>query len=322
MLQTKTAWVLLAGDFAYKIKKPVRFTFVDSSTRAKRYRLCRDEVRLNRRLAPELYDPVAGISEREATYELVPTAALRDTGVIDFAVVMRRLPRDLMLDQMLAARTAETAHLRAVAEKIARFHARASSAKAPLWGSALAVSRLVTSNLDETEERTADSISREQLAVVRDYSRRYIAANRDLLDRRVRDGRVREGHGDLRCDSICFAPEGLVIFDCVEYSQQLRYADAASEIATLATDLDLCGRPDLSAQLVEDYIAASNDKELPLLLPLYQCYRATLRGKLETLASFQPDLPIEQRVIARGTAGRCIRLAATYATGASKARLS
>jgi uncharacterized protein len=312
VVQTMTAWVLLAGDFVYKIKKPVQFDFVDSSTRAKRYRLCLDEVRLNRRLAPQVYQRVSGISEHAAGYKLVEKGTLRD-GMIDFAVVMRRLPRDRMLDQMIANGMAEAGHLRAVAETIVAFRDRVRANKSRVWGSAQAIAQLAMGNISEAESGAADSISREQLGLVKDYSRRYVAANRDLLDKRARDGHVREGHGNLRCDSICFTAEGPVILDCVEYSQQLRYADAASEIAALTIDLELRGRPDLSAQFVRAYVAASNDQELPLLLPLYQCYRAVQRSRLETLASFRPELPIGQRVLARGAAGQYLRLAALHA---------
>lgn len=312
VLQTVTAWVLLAGDFVYKIKKPVQFNFVDGSTLAKRFRLCRDEVRLNRRLAPWVYERVSGISEHTTNYELVEKGSLRD-GMIDFAVVMRRLPRNGMLDQMVADRIAETGHLGAVAETIAAFRARAPADKSRMWGSAQAIAQLAIDNITEAEHCAADSISREQLSLVKDYSRRYVTANRDLLEKRAHDGHVREGHGDLRCDSICFTAEGPVIVDCVEYSQQLRYADAASEVAALTIDLELRGRPDLSSQFVQDYIAASHDQELPLLLPLYQCYRAIQRSRLETLASFRSELPIGQRVLARGRAAQYLGLAALHA---------
>lgn len=317
--QTKTSWVLLAGDFVYKIKKPVHFPFVDSTTRTKRYRLCHAELRLNRRLAPEVYYCVAGISEKEGVYELIPDAKLRQAGVLDFAVVMRRLPDEQMLERMVAVGTAGTESIRAVAEKMAAFHARAPSDKSQMWGSAEAISRLVTSNLGEATELAADSLARTQLAAVREYSRRYVASHRQFLDNRQRDGHVRDAHGDLRCDSICFAPEGLAIFDCVEYNERLRYADSASEVASLATDLDLLGRSDLAEQLVKAYVEASNDLELPSLLPFYKCYRATLRGKLETLTCLQLELPLEHRLLARGTASRCFGLAETYTAGSATA---
>jgi len=150
------------------------------------------------------------------------------------------------------------------------------------------------------------------------YLRRYIMNHRQLLDHRARDGWVRDGHGDIRCDSVCFLPQAVIIIDCVEYSEALRYVDVASEIAALALDLEMAERRDLSDGLVSGYVAASKDRQLPELLPFYKCYRALLRGKLEALASLQTELPLERRMLARTKANQSLAMAKRLATTAGQ----
>ena len=316
--ETLTAWLLFAGQFVYKVKKPVRFSFIDATTPAKRYRLCHDEVRLNRRLAPEVYVGVAGIAERPAGYVLVPDATVTQNNVREFAVVMQRLPRERMLDRMVAGGTVCLVELRELANKLAAFHVNGSIAKSKVWGSALAVSRLVGSTVAEADRLAADTVTRDRLATVGKYLRRYVINHQQSLDNRARDGRVRDGHGDLRCDSVCFAPQGLAIMDCVEYSEGMRYGDVASELASLALDLEMVERSDLADGLVRAYVAASNDAELPELLRFYKCYRAVLRGKRETLTSLQTEFPLERRMLARNNATRAFAAAESLATASGQ----
>jgi aminoglycoside phosphotransferase family enzyme len=152
--------------------------------------------------------------------------------------------------------------------------------------------------------------------------RRFISSHRQSLDNRARDGYVRDGHGDLRCDSVCFSPAGLAIIDCVEYSEKLRYVDAASEVASLTLDLKLARRCDLADELVAAYTAETGDAGLPALLRFYQCYRAILRGKLEMLLSLQKALPTERRMLARSNASRFFAFAESHVTASRGALFS
>ncbi len=320
--QTMTSWLLFAGEFVYKVKKPVRFTFVDAATPVKRFQLCHDEVLLNGRLAPEIYVGVRGIAERLGDYALVQDAQVTQQDVREFAVVMRRLPSDRMLDKMVAGGAVSFGDIRELAKRLAAFHTDASTAKSKVWGSTQAISRLVTDNLAEAEQLASDSATRDRLAAVGEYLRRFIGSRRQSLDNRVRDGYVRDGHGDLRCDSVCLSPAGLAIIDCVEYSEKLRYGDAASEVASLALDLELAQRSDLADELVRAYVAETDDAGLPELLGFYKCYRAILRGKLEMLLSLQNELPIERRMLARSNASGLFALAESHVTASRAALLS
>jgi uncharacterized protein len=312
LLPTMTSWLLFAGDFVYKVRKPARFQFLDAETPAKRYKLCCDEVRLNRRLAPQVYVGVVGIAEKRGNYALVANLARRGEKIHEFAVLMHKLPGNRMLNRMLTKRTVHRADIQELTNKLSAFHMNASFARSKVWGSAQAVSHLTISNLSEAWELAADSVSRGSLAAVKEYSRRFLVSRRQTLDNRVRDGYVREGHGDLRCESVCFAPEGLAIIDCIEQSEGLRYGDVASELAALAVDLESVGRSDLADELVNAYIAETNDPGLAELLRFYKCYRAVLRGKLAALTSLQPELPMEQRMLERANAGRFFTLAQSY----------
>lgn len=322
LVQTLMSWLLFAGEFVYKIKKPVHFRFVDATTLAERFRLCHEEVLLNRRLAPEVYVGVRGITQRLGDYALVQDVPVTQRDVREFAVVMHRLPGNRMLDEMVISGTVSSGDIRQLAKTLADFQTQASTAKSRIWGSAQAILRLVMDNLAEATQLIADSVARDRLTAVSEYLRRYISSHRQSLDNRARDGYVRDGHGDLRCDSICFASTGLTILDCVEYSEKLRYGDAASDIASLALDLELAQRRDLADALVAAYVAECDDTGLPDLLRFYKCYRAVFRGRLEMLLSLQKALQTEQRMLARSNASRFFGLAENLAAASRAALLS
>jgi uncharacterized protein len=205
------------------------------------------------------------------------------------------------------------AEVQELAQALAAFHVRCSIANSKIWGSALAISRLVGNTVAKAQSLTSDSLIRDRLAVAGRYLRQYVTTHRQLLDNRARDGHVRDGHGDLRCDSVCFAPQALAIIDRVEYSESLRYADVASELASLVLDLEMAGRHDLAHALLKAYVAVSNDAKLCELMPFYKCYRAVLRGQVETVISLQTELSLERRMLARHNASRFFSVAETLA---------
>jgi aminoglycoside phosphotransferase family enzyme len=308
-VQTLTGWLLFAGDLIYKIKKPVLFRFVDARTPAKRYRLCHDEVALNGRLAPGVYLGVVGIARRTGSFQLVPNPRLNQPGVREFAIVMHRLPSARMLSRMVANSEIAPADIQQLAEKLATFHLNCSTAKSKIRGSAAALSRLIAAVLADAQAVIADTVMREQLVVAARYLRGYVLRHHQLLDRRARNGRVREGHGDLRAESVWLVPEAPAVIGCVEFSEALRYCDVASDLAALVLDLERAGRNDLADTLVQRYIAASEDAELSDLLPFYKCYRAVRRGQREMLTSLQTEMPWEHRMLARQSGGQWLRLA-------------
>jgi aminoglycoside phosphotransferase family enzyme len=310
--QTLTSWLMFAGEFVYKVKKPVRLPFVDALTPAARYLLCQAEAMLNQRLAPELYFGVKAIAETRGRYSLLAENS-RARKVREFAVMMRRLPEERMLERMAADGSAGAREMRELAGTLAAFWAAAPIAKSKLWGAAQAISRLVTENLTQAREVVADNLMRDNLALAAAYTRRYLIAHQQTLDNRARDGFVREGHGQLQCDAVFFEPNRITILDCAESDEALRYCDVASELGSLAVDLESAGRGDLAEELQHAYLAQSDDRQFPELFRFYKCYRAVLQGKTETLASLRTELPASQRIAARNRARRLFALAVDYA---------
>src|SRR5208282_2421903 len=318
--QTHMSDVFLADDYVYKIKKPVCLDFVDCWALGARYLLCREELRLNRRLAPEAYLDVVPMLESGAEVILGDAGQIFDHKVREYAVKMRRLPDERMLDRLVREGQADRSVIATLAANLAAFHAEASSAKGWLYGSATAVARLVLGNLEESRRYSGSTITALQLSGIEDYLTSFIAAHRELLNDRARDGHVRECHGDLRCEHVCMTSQ-IQIFDCVEFSERLRYSDVASDIAFLAMDLDSLGQHMLADELVHAYSQKTTDEHLATLVNFYKCYRACVRGKVESLKSLENEVSAEERQQAREQARAHFALAFTYASRGKPALL-
>jgi aminoglycoside phosphotransferase family enzyme/predicted kinase len=310
--QTHISWVLLAGDFVYKIKKPLSFSFVDYSTLARRRHFCEEEVRLNRRLSHGVYLGVVPIVTRDGGFAVGDDESHKAGRVAEYAVKMRRLPEYRMLDRLVAEHKADREMIRRLARRLAAFHADA--AVEPSRGGPAAVWKMFADNFEEIRRLPEGTIGADELGALERYCRAFIANHWALLGRRAAAGRFREGHGDLRCEHVCFADGGLEIIDCVEFNQRLRYGDVACDLAFLAMDLERLGAPALAHELVSAYAEASGgDDELPTLMPLYKCYRACVRGKVEALKAKEHDVPPGEREKAIALARRYFKLASQYA---------
>ncbi len=315
VVQTHISAVFLAGDVVYKLKKPVRFSFLDYSTLALRQHYCQEEVRLNRRLAPTVYLGTVPVLSTGNGYK-VEDAPASDAGIVDYLVKMRRLPEDQRLDTLIAADRVTKAGIHALAERLVRFHQTASTEQAALYGTPDIIWQAVADNFQETAPFIGQTIGAKQYALIRDFSQRFFAEHQELFKTRPLRGRVREGHGDLRCEHVYFLDEGVTVVDCIEFSTRLRTCDVASELAFLTMDLELHGAPARAAELAHTYAVRMEDAEFFRLLPFYQCYRAYVRGKVESLKSREPEIsPVEQER-AHEQARRAFRLAARYARGA------
>jgi uncharacterized protein len=308
--QTHISYVFLAGDYVYKVKKPVRFIFLDYSTLEKRRHFCHEEIRLNRRLAPSVYLDVVAIVQNDARFALSERPG---EPVFEYAVKMRRLPEDHFLDRRIQEGKAQKEDFNRIATKLADFYATSAADQASLYGSPEAISRKLEENVKEAEPLIGETLTLEEFRRIQDYNDNFFAQHGDLLGTRVRDGRVREGHGDLRAEHICLEDDP-VIFDCIEFSEEFRYCDAASEIAFLSMDLDYLGSPLLSEYFAASFQKLIQDPDLSRLLPLYKGYRACVRGKVESLKSHESEVPEAEREEAKGRARRYFHLASRYAS--------
>ncbi|TMA12993.1 MAG: aminoglycoside phosphotransferase [Deltaproteobacteria bacterium] len=319
--QTHISYVFLAGEYVYKVKKPVRFAFLDYSTLEKRFHFCQEEVRLNRRLAPKIYLGVVPVYRSGERFVLGDGPLLPDNSTLaEHAVKMRRLPEDRMLNRLLVERTVTKDDIRAIVKKLVSFHLSAATERASIYGAPEAIRRQVTDNFEETRQFIGQTISEKLFNRIRQDSLGFLRQHGELFKARVQEDRVREGHGDLRAESICLTDE-ITVFDCIEFDERLRYCDVASEIAFLAMDLDFLDASDFSEHLTAEYTTTAQDEALPLLLPFYKCYRAYVRGKVESLKGQEQEVPQLERERALARAQRYFRLAYRYFRGPRKAAM-
>lgn len=282
VVETHASWVFRAGDLVYKVKKPVVFPFLDYGTLERRRLMCEEEVRLGRRLAPRLYLGVRPIVRRGDGLELGRPG---DPTVVEHAVEMRRFRDERTLASMLGRGEDASGAVEEVARRLARFHAQADAA--PGAFSSAAVAATVGENfatllgLAPAAGRTAPAAGT-ALAAAHRFAVAFVHARRDLIDRRSRHGRAREGHGDLRAEHVILE-DGIEIFDPVEFDPGLRRIDVAADLAFLVMDLTAAGRDDLARRLVEAYRHAGGDCGDDGLVAFYAAYRAWVRAKVALL---------------------------------------
>ncbi len=317
VVQTHISAVFLAGDVVYKLKKPVRFSFLDYSTLALRQHYCQEEVRLNRRLAPTVYLGVVPVLSTGIAYTVDDVSPMQGASVVDYLVKMRRLPEARRLDSLVIEARVTKEGIHALAKRLVQFHQTASTDQAALYGASDMIWRAVADNFSETAPFIGQTLRTKEYTLIQNFNQRFFAEHQELFRTRILQGRVREGHGDLRCEHVYFLDEGVTIVDCIEFSPRLRTCDTASELAFLTMDLELQGAPTLAAELAHTYAVQVEDADFLGLLPFYQCYRAYVRGKVESLKSREPEVSSTEQDRARKQARRAFRLAARYARGAT-----
>lgn len=310
IVQTHISVVLLGRRHVLKLKKPVDFGFLDYTTLEKRLAACEAEVRLNRRLCPDVYLGVLPVGPGAGGPILGPPGTLP----VEYGVWMRRLPSDLMLDALLERGEVTEAMVDRIAERLCVFH---RGARRGPDVDACGTLEVVRRNWEENFAQTAPFVSRTigagELGLVRRYTGAWLEANRARLEERVRGGRVRDGHGDVRCESVC-VENGISIFDCIEFNERFRFGDVAGEVAFLAMDLAVRGRPDLGYYFAERYEGRSGDEGLFGVLPFYQCYRAFVRGKVLSFEWAEREVAEAEREAAAARARDYFDQARRYAS--------
>lgn len=310
MVQTQISVVLLGRQHVLKLKKPISFGEIDYTTVEQRRRACEAEVMLNRRLCPDIYLGVQPISAAGSEVHLSGEGE-----IIDYGVVMRRLPTERMLNRLIRRNAVTEAIIDAVAERLSLFHRRADhSPRVSGLGALEEIRRSWAENFEQTEGYIERTIDRCDFESIRAWTDGWMRRNEDLFARRVSEGRIRDGHGDLRAESICVTPTGIVIFDCAEFNDRMRACDVANEVAMLAVDLDALGRPDLGYYFAERYQARSADPHLFKLLPFYRCYRAYDRGRMAGFDFDDPELLPREQEAARDRARDYFELARRYSS--------
>ncbi len=283
--ETHSSWVVLAGAYAYKLKKPVNLGFLDFTSLERRRADCEEELRLNRRFSPDVYLGVVEVTEQDGHYRVGGAS-----GSGEPAVWMRRLPEAGMLPDMLARGEVDTRLARRIGRTLARLHANAETgADIDAYGSPSSVIANWHENFEQMDPFVGRTISSDLNTDVRRYVDQFVRTHTPLLERRVLEGHVRDGHGDLHAASICIDAGRIRLFDSLQFAPRYRCADLASEVAFLGMDLEHHGRADLAWTFVDAYVGASGDSELLELLDFYTCYRAYVRGKVRSLRLAQTE---------------------------------
>ncbi len=277
LVETHISWVFLAGDFAYKLKKPLDLGFLDFRDRERRLFFCNEELRLNRRLAPELYLEVTGAEEGPDGWHmgsLTPDA--------EPAVKMRRFPDEAQLDRQLAAGRLSIADMENFAAELADFHARAPAAAADGdLGTAAAVVRPALENFSRLAEAPVDNGIREQLGQLQAWTRAEIPRLTDTFAARLADGWVRECHGDLHLANLVRLDGRIAAFDGIEFDPALRWIDVISDAAFLLMDTEARGRAELGWAFLNAWLERLGGHEAAALLPWYLVYRHLVRAKVD-----------------------------------------
>jgi len=280
--ETHVSWVFLAGDRAYKLKKPVVLPFVDYGTPQRRHEMCREEVRLNRRLAPEVYLGVRAVAATPGGLEL---AAEDDPRAVDYLVEMRHYGEGCTMAARLACGELKRKDVVAVARTLADFHGRAPRVEAA-GVPALAVERRLTENFHELLAIIEQRAEIEHVLALERFAHAFVVAHARTLNARARHGRIREGHGDLRAEHVLL-DDGVQLVDCVEFDRRLRELDVADDLAFLVMDLVAHGGETFARTLVRGYRDAGGDPGDDALIAFYAAYRALVRAKVALLRAVQ-----------------------------------
>jgi aminoglycoside phosphotransferase family enzyme len=309
LLQTHISYITFAGNYVYKWKKPVDFGFLDFSTRAKRQFYCEEEIRLNRRLCPDVYLEMVAITAADGHFDLNGRGT-----VVEYGVKMRRLPEDQMMENVLIEGKLLPHHLTKIVEILVPFYAAATiDEPGHQYGTVEAIAKAVRDNFIQTRRFAGgEALSSDRFMLLQEFAD-DVLSHGELFEQRRKSGYTRECHGDLHSGNICL-DQDVHIFDCIEFNKNLRCIDIAADLAFLAMDLDFHNRSDLSQFLIDSYIDLSGDRGMCNVLNFYKCYRAYVRGKISLLTS--DDLGVGTDVSRRALqrADRYFQLAEKYVT--------
>ena len=307
LVQTQMSFVFLTDSYVYKVKKPVNLGYLDYTTLDKRHLFCQREVELNQRLCPEGYLGVLPVTGGKGKISIGGQGE-----VVEYTVKMRRLPQEAMMDVLLANDQVSPEMMVRVANRLVEFHQKAeTNVNINTFGDLDTIIKNTEENFTQTEKYIGNTISKEKYQHIKAYTESYIGEKAALFHKRVADGRIRDCHGDLHAAHICFTDD-ICIYDCIEFNDRFRYCDVASEVAFLAMDLDHYGRADLSDGFVKAYIDNSRDGELAKLLSFYKCYRAYVRGKVESFKLDDPYISQVEKARVSTVARRYFKLAESY----------
>ncbi len=311
LIQTHISFVLLTGKYAYKVKKPMYFGFLDFSTLEKRHFYCQEELRLNRRLAPNLYLQVLGISSNsQGGFEFCAESSVDAT---EYAIQMLQFPQEQLLINVFEQNKLTFAHVADIGKQLSEFHAKANTNEhISSFGTAAGLKAVADDNYAMTEKYIGLAQTQTQLDQTRAYTDKCFVLNADLFRDRLAQGKIRECHGDLHLKNICLVDNKVQIFDCIEFNEPFRNTDVLYDAAFLVMDLQYRGRPDLANAFLNNYLELANDYDGVLLLPLFCSMRAYIRAKVTSFLLDDANIPEPVKAVAKQEAADYYKLAHEY----------
>jgi len=285
VIETHISWVLLTGEYVYKIKKPVDFGFLDFSTLEKRRFYCEEELRLNRRLAPQLYLDVVTINGNEAEPEINGQGP-----IIEYAVKMRQFPQSSQLDHMLEQVGLDTAIMDKLADKVAQFHLTNRSVdQDSVYGDIEHIQQPVLENFAQVRSCIHDMALTQRLDKLKQWSQQQLAVLTPIIESRKARGYIRECHGDMHLRNIALWQDEIVLFDCIEFNENFYWIDVMSEIAFLVMDLEDHQQGHLAQHFLNRYLEITGDYTGLQVFLFYKVYRAMVRVKVAALRCAQAE---------------------------------
>ncbi len=289
-VETHISLVFLTGTYVYKIKKPVNFGFLDFTSLERRKFFCEEEVRLNRRLARDLYLGVFSITADRGKVSFNGKGK-----IIEYAVKMRQISEEFLMNRLVDENRVTPKMVEAISEKLVHFY---SSAETSDYIESFAKPDRVRQDTDEnfvqTEKYRGVTIPKEVYDHIKGRTDQFLKEKEKLFYRRIASHRIRDCHGDLRLEHIFWGDE-ISIIDCIEFNERFRYTDVAADLAFLSMDIDYHGKPEFNEPLIQTYIQKSGDEDLLKVLDFYKCYRAYVRGKVDSFQLDDPNIPAEKK---------------------------
>ena len=310
LVETHCAWVILTGTYAYKIKKPVNFGFLDFSTLAKRHFYCEEEVRLNRRFAPGIYLGVTSITGTPAHPQIDG-----DGEILEYAVRMRQFPDNGLLSQLASRQALTAAHIDQLIQTVSKFHQQADRAgDNDDFGTPENTRHWVDENFQHIQPLLTSVDEKAELEQLQHWSENEYTRLSGPLQTRKKTGAVRECHGDLHLGNITLINGHVTPFDCIEFNPELRWIDVFSEVAFVLMDLDARGLSHFSWRFLNGYLQETGDYAGLEVLPYYQVYRAMVRAKVAILRRQQTQPGSTEHIQADAEYRQYMQLALRYTT--------
>ena len=299
--ETYISWLILTGNFVYKIKKPVKYSYLDFSSLKKRKFFCKEELRLNSRLSKEIYLDVVPIVKRNGKLRILESSKpplLKNEKIKDYALKMKEIPEKYYAPELLKKGKLRITAIKKIAKIIADFHKNArTSPEIEKYGLIKIIKKNWEENFWQVKPFVGKIINETLYKFIKKGVRNFLEKNKPLFLKRIKEKKIRDCHGDLHTENIFVTPKNYII-DCIEFNKRFRYQDIASDVAFLTMDFDYLGKPDFAKYFAKQYNSEFKDRDLYKILPFYKCYRAYVKTKVGCFSLSKEDISSIQKYFA------------------------